>query len=99
MAINDNIPQGRFRGPEAQPQWPDMLTEIRGVRSEVNRRADLTDAKVDKLDARVLTVEKARIAEEAGRKTWFLAGSAVRALVLVVVAAGGLVLGVFNAVG
>jgi hypothetical protein len=76
-----------------------MLDEIRGSESRV--RADIAnvDKKVERLDRRVLTVEQARIAEEAGRKTWFQAGSAGKALVLAGAAVGGLVLGLVNALG
>jgi uncharacterized protein involved in exopolysaccharide biosynthesis len=81
------------------PEWPEMLDAINS--SEGRVRADIAkvDKKVDRLDNRVLTVENARIADEAGRKTWFQAMGVGKALVLAGAAVGGLVLGVFNAIG
>ena len=86
-------------GPNNTPEWPEMLDEIRASEGRVRHDIAKVDGKVERLDQRVLTVEKARIADEAGRQTWFQAVGAGKALVLTGVALGGLVLGVFNAVG
>jgi hypothetical protein len=79
-----------------RPQWPDVLAEIRA--SEMRVRADILDLKSVVADNRaaIANLELNEARREQATKDWFRTGNAIRTLLLLAVALGGLGLGVIN---